>query len=131
MEHQEPKARRKRSGSEKRKRLPPFPLRLLPDERARIEVAADGAGLTLGSYIRSRALDAPTTQPRRRPSVDVLALAKALALVNKMGGNLHQIAKYRNFGGAPLDEEIRAALFGYETMVYAIMAALGRPLGLK
>jgi hypothetical protein len=125
MEQQEPKARRKRSGSEKRKRLPPFPLRLLPDERARIEVAADGAGLTLGSYIRSRTLDAPTTQPRRRASVDLAALAKALAVVNKMGGNLHQIAKYRNFGGAPLDEEIHAALRGYEQMVMALLLAIG------
>lgn len=126
MEPQEPKGKRKRSGSETRKRLPPFPLRLLPDERARIEAAADDAGLTMGSYIRSRALDAPTTQARRRPSVEVLAVARLLCAINRMGGNLHQIARYRNFGGSPVDAEIHAALRGYEAMVFAVMAALGR-----
>jgi len=130
MEHdshpKEPKGRRKRSGSETRKRsLPPFPLRLGPDERATLEAAAEQEGLSIGGYIRSRALAVPTTRARRRASVDVLALAKALALVNKMGGNLHQLVRRLNFGGIPYPDEVRSALRGYEQMVAAIMAALG------
>jgi hypothetical protein len=125
----EPKGRRKRSGSETRKRsLPPFPLRLGPDERAIIEAAADREGLSIGGYIRSRALATPTTRARRRPSVDVLALAKALAVVNRMGGVIHQLVKHLNYGAIPETEEVRAALRGYQDMVTAIMAAIrGEP----
>lgn len=124
----EPKGRRKRSGSERRKRTTPFPLRLAPEERAAIEAAADEEGLSLGGYIRAHALPgaiAPTTRTRRRPSVDVLAIARLLGAVNKIGGNLHQLVRHLNFGGYPEAGEVRAALRGYEQVVAAIMAALG------
>jgi hypothetical protein len=127
MEPEEPRGRRKRSGSEKRKRsLPPFPLRLGPEERAAIEAAADEAGLSMGGYIRSAALTAPTTRARRRPSVDLLAITRLLGQVNKIGGNLHQLVRHLNFGGTLEAGEVRAALRGYDEVVAAIMTALGR-----
>jgi hypothetical protein len=127
MEPAEPKPRRKRSGSENRKRsLPPFPVRLDATERAAIEEAADREGVTMGTYIRSRALAVPTTGTRRRAPVDVVALAKLLGTVNKMGGNLHQLVKHLNFGGFPIPEEMCAALQGYEAMVAAVMKAMGQ-----
>src|ERR1700734_2597774 len=121
----EPKGRRKRSGSEKRKRTTPFPLRLGPEERAAIEAATDEEGLSLGGYIRARALPgaiAPTTRARRRPSVDLLAITRLLGAVNKMGGQLHQLVRHLNFQGSLEVGEVHAALRGYDQLVATIMA---------
>jgi hypothetical protein len=101
-------------------------LRWSNEDYASLLANAEREGVTVGTFIRSRTLAAPTTRARRRGSVEVLALAKALAMVNKMGGNLHQLARYINFGGFPEPGELRAALAGYEAMVAAIMEALGR-----
>src|ERR1700722_4555187 len=89
------KTRRKRSGSEKRKRaLPPFPVRLSAAERAALEAAADSAGMTLGSYIRSCVLAAPTTGARHRAPVDLTALAAVLRAFTKVAVNINQIARH-------------------------------------
>ena len=61
-----PHTRKKRSGSEKRKRGPIIGFRATEEERAKIEGAADRAGLTVGSYVRSRSLKTPTTRAARR-----------------------------------------------------------------
>ena len=123
-----PNGRRARRGTETRQMHHRTTERWSNEDYARLLADAERAGVTLGTYIRSRVLATPTTQPRRRASVDVLALAKALALVNKMGGNLHQLVKHLNFGAIPEVEEVRAALRGYEAMVAAIMTALGMDL---
>jgi hypothetical protein len=96
------------------------------EDHARLLANAERAGMNVSSYIRVRALEDPTTPSRRQVTVDLLALAKALALVNRMGGNLHQIARHLNFGGYLEPGELRTALAGYEAMVAAILAAMGR-----
>jgi hypothetical protein len=94
---------------------------------AKLLANVERSGMTVGSYIRSRVLDdIPTTGERRRGSVELVALAKALALVNKMGGNLHQLVRHLNFGGFPIPEEMCEALTGYEAMVAALMDAMGK-----
>jgi len=121
------KPRRKKSGSETRKRsLHPFPLRLSPEERAQIEVAAERAGLTLGSYIRSRVLERPTTRPRRRASVDLEVMAKVLAQLMRVGGLLHQLVKHLNFRGIVYPDEARAALRSFDSMVAVHLDAMER-----
>ena len=120
--------RSSRSGSEARQRQRRLTYRITEAEYAQVEAAACSAGLSLASYARQRTVEQVSTRSRRRASVDVLALAKALALVNKMGGNLHQLVRHLNFGGFPYPGEIAAALKGYDAMVAAIMNALGREL---
>jgi hypothetical protein len=122
---QEPKGHRNRRGSEVRQKQHRTSTRWNDTDYAALLANVERAGVTMGTYIRSSALGSPTTSARRRSSVELQALAKALAMVNKMGGNLHQIARHLNFGGVLEPGELRMALVGYEAMVAAIMAAMG------
>jgi hypothetical protein len=119
---------RARSGTETRQKQQRTTVRWNPCDYAELMARVERAGQSIGTYIRSCCLSAPTTGARRHASVDVAVAAKVLGAINKMGGNLHQIVRYRNFGGAPLDDEIHAALRGYDAMVAAVMAAFGQPL---
>jgi hypothetical protein len=122
-----PKPCRSRSGSETRKTLPPFPLRLLPEERAAIEAAAEQARLTIGSYIRQCVLDAPTTRARRLPSVEVMAIIKLRGELNKIGTNIYQLLRHVNFGRLiDPDGEIAAAFADYRETTAVVRAALRR-----
>lgn len=124
-EAQQPKPRRSRSGSETRKTLPPFPLRLLPEERAAIEAAAEQAGLTMASYIRQCVLEAPTTRARRQPSVETLAIIKLRGELNKIGSNIYQLTRHVNFGRLiDPDGEVAAAFADYRETTAVIRAAL-------
>jgi hypothetical protein len=125
----EPAAKRRpRRGTEARQRQRRLTYRITEAEYAEVEAGASAAGLTLASYARQRTVGMPTTRARRRPSVDILAVSRLLCAVNRMGVNLHIVARHLNFGGFPEAGEIRAALNGYDAMVAAIMAALGRSL---
>jgi hypothetical protein len=95
--------------SENRKRRARFELRLLPTERDEIAALAERAGLTIGSYMRSRALEKPTTQARRKPAVEQVAVSKLIGELARVGNNLNQLAKKANAGNF-IAEEIRAAL---------------------
>lgn len=66
--------------TDNKKPLPPFSLRLTPEERAQLE--QDAVGMSLGAYIRSRLFD--DSVPKRRirskhPVKDHQELAKVLA----------------------------------------------------
>ena len=120
---QEPEGGRKRRRSEKRKTLPPFPLRLLPEERAAILAAADQAGLTMGSYIRSCIPQASKTRARRLPSVAIVAIAGLQNELNKIGSNIHQLLRHVNLGRLiDTDGEVAAAFAGYQQGIAAILA---------
>jgi hypothetical protein len=116
----------KRSGSETRKREPIIGFRATADERSRIEAAASRAGLTVGSYVRSRALKKPTTRAVRRPAVETAQLAQVLGLIGTVGGDLHHIAKNFNAGGGMEDAGLKDALTRLREAASAIMRALGK-----
>jgi uncharacterized protein (DUF1778 family) len=120
------KKTKRRSGSEKRKRQPRVTFRVTPEERDALEKAAIGAGLTVASYVRGVVLSAPKTKQRRRPSVEVEALARLLGALNKVGSNIFQITRRVNFGETPVAEEFHEALTGYRETVGAILATMGR-----
>jgi hypothetical protein len=118
--------RRRRSGSEKRKRPTPFPVRLSPEERAAIAADAERAGLTLGSFIRSRVLAAPTTRARKQVPVDYAALAAALRAFTKAAVNINQIARHLNTFGFPIPEDLAAVASRLDASRREVMAAMGR-----
>jgi hypothetical protein len=93
---------------------------------ARLLAEAERAGLTLGSYIRSRVLAAPTTRARKQAPVDYSALAVALRAFTKVAVNINQIARYLNTGGIPIPEELEAAAMRIDASRMEVMAAMGR-----
>jgi len=117
---------RKRSGSETRKREPIIGFRATQDERVKIQTAADRAGLTVSSYVRSRSLEKPTTRAVRRPPVQTAQLAQLLGLIGVVGGDIQRIAQRVMGADAGLDAEIHAALIAFREVVAVIMPALGK-----
>ena len=85
-------------------------VRLTTAERDYIELHAERAGLSVAEFSR-RAVLGQSIRPRRA-SIE----AEAIAALNRVGANLHQIVRALNFGKAvPSDlgetlEDVRAAV---------------------
>ena len=114
------------SGTEKRARDRHITIRLSAEERARLDDAAERAGLTTGSYARQLLLGAPPPRQSRRPPVERRELAKLLGELGKIGSNLNQLAKATNQGLVVYHNEILVALGGLRVVREAILKALGR-----
>ncbi len=99
---------KKRSEQRQKGRIVPF--RVSDDEHAELTRLADRAGLSVGSYVRSRSLEKPTTRAIRRPVVEVEVLKGLLGQVGKIGSNLNQLAKGVNQGATPLAADIQTTL---------------------
>jgi hypothetical protein len=119
---------RSRSGSATRQRSHMMNFRASDAERAELERLAERAGLSVGAYIRSRALSTPTTRATRRPPLERAALAQLLGQIGKIGSNLNQIARSENRGRETqwMEEALRQALREWGEMRDAVMQALGR-----
>lgn len=98
------------SRSERRQKGRIVPFRVSPAEYEELDALAEQAGLTIGSYVRSRALTLPTTRAIRRPVVEVQVLTRYLAELHKIGSNINQTARRVNMGDTPLATEIAATL---------------------
>ena len=80
--------RKSGSGSRQKQRIIGF--RATDEERAKLEAAAAGEGLTLSSYIRDSLLKAPQTRTRRRPLADAAASARGRGRAGKAAGGNEQ-----------------------------------------
>ena len=121
-----------------KKRLPPFSIRLSPEERARLAVEA--AGAPLGAYIRARVLGTMPVERKRRKVLTIKdreALAQALALLGRshLSSNLNQLAYAVNIGSLPVTPEtetdLRAALADVRELRLLLTALGFRPEGLS
>jgi hypothetical protein len=121
-----PHTRKKRSGSEKRRRGPIIGFRANEEERAKIEAAADRAGLTVGSYVRSRSLKTPTTRAVRRPPLATAQLAQLLGLIGAVGGDLQRITLRLRGGEVVPAGEVQASMAAFREAASAILRALGK-----
>ncbi|ABA03993.1 hypothetical protein Nwi_0727 [Nitrobacter winogradskyi Nb-255] len=120
-----------------KKRLPPFSIRLSPEERARLAVEA--AGAPLGAYIKARVLGTVPVERKRRKVLTIKdreALAQALALLGRshLSSNLNQLAYAANIGSLLVTPEteadLRAALADVRELRRLLLTALGfRPEG--
>ena len=115
---------RKRSGSETRKRGPIIGFRATDLERAQIQAAAQRAGLTVGSYVRSRALAKPTTRAVRRPAVEIAQLARLLGMLGAVSGAIQDIVQRHGGGEAVSIAEIQETLSTFREASAAILRAL-------
>jgi len=115
------------SGREKRRRVHKVDTRWDGIEHASLAAAAQTTGLTKGGYIRALVLGCPGPRSQRAPSVNALALAHATAALNKVGGNLNQIARVLNAGGAHITtKESLAALREVRAVLACILNIVGR-----
>ncbi len=114
-----------RSGSENRRRPALVNFRTTPAEHAELERLAELSGLSIGSYVRARALSEPTTRAVRRPTVERAALSQILAQLGKCGSNLNQIARVLNSGG-DVPGDIPAAIGEFRTACRMIMQGMGK-----
>lgn len=110
-------------------RMPPFSLRLAPEERAQLIEAAGGE--PLGSYIRSLILRAP--KRRGFSPADRQALAQVLGLLgqSRIASNLNQLAKAAHLGVLILEDEDRVLLREALADMAAIRRLLIDAIGLK
>lgn len=116
--------RKKPSEQRQKNRIANF--RVTPDEYRQIETNAERGGLTFGSYLRTRALDAPTTRAMRRPVVERVILSKLVAELGRSGSNLNQIARAMNSGETVLIDQIQSVLAEHRQILAAVIEVLGR-----
>ncbi len=122
-----PQSPRGRRGSETRQRNATLSLRLTDDEAAQVSAAADRAGLTVGSYVRTLALGSPGLRAARRPVVDRQQLTQVLGEIGRLGSNVNQLAKaFNTDASTPEAMELAEAQAHIQAMRAAVMEALGR-----
>lgn len=121
-----PPPKPRRSGSERRQKGRLIPFRVSEAEGQELDALAARAGLTRGSYIRSRVLAAPTTRAIRRPVVEVQVLSKLLAELHKIGSNINQTARRVNMGDTPLSGEIASTLAACRQVARQVTDLLNR-----
>ena len=118
---------RRRAGSERRQRVHKVDTRWDRLEHAFLAAAASSVGLSKGAYIRALVLGCPGPRSRRSPSIDIEALARATAALNKAGSNLNQIARILNSGGSiSIAHASYIALSETRAAVSAILDLVGR-----
>ena len=84
-----PRTESKRSGSNTRKRNLYIAIRVNEEEYETIKDDANCVGLTMSSYMRSLAVNAPIPKGGKRPNVNRTELAKLLGHIGKIGSNLN------------------------------------------
>jgi len=92
------------STSEKRIRKKVLPTRWTDSEYEALTRRAEAVGLSRAGYIRLKAIgeEGPRTQRAKRHGT--ADLARLLAAVNKIGGNVNQVARAINQGYDPYGE---------------------------
>src|SRR5580692_9204424 len=117
--------RKKQSGSETRKRAPIIGFRATDEERAHIEAFASRAGLTVGSYVRSRSLEKPTTRAVRRAPVETAQLAQLLGMLGAACGGIQSLLE-KHTDTVIAEAEARDTLALFREAATEILHALGK-----
>lgn len=96
-----------------------------------MEASAQRAGLTLGSYVRSRALAKPTTRAVRRPSVETAQLAQLLGMLGALSGSVQALVRKHGGSDVVTSEELKESLMAFREAVAAILLAMGKHASLS
>ena len=122
-----PQPAMRRSGSQKRQRNNAMKIALNDDEFAEVEQKALACGLSRSSYGRASLLGTPGPRAQRTPLINAEALARAVAALNKVGGNLNQGIRVLNASGAMgMAQDFRSTLAVIRDAAAAIREIVGR-----
>ena len=119
----------------RKKRTPPFSLRLTFEQRARLE--QDAAGSSLSAYIHERLFGAEAPPARRKrgksPVRDQQAIAELLAKLgqSRLSSNLNQLARLANLGALPVTPDTETAIIEAADDIAAMRKLLIEALGLE
>jgi hypothetical protein len=119
----------------RKKRTPPFSLRLTFEQRARLEQEA--AGSSLSAYIHERLFGAEAPPARRKrgksPVKDQQAIAELLAKLgqSRLSSNLNQLARLANLGALPVTPDTETAIIEAADDIAAMRKLLIEALGLE
>lgn len=119
----------------RKKRTPPFSLRLTFEQRARLE--QDAAGSSLSAYIHERLFGAEAQPARRKrgkaPVKDQQAIAELLAKLgrSRLSSNLNQLARLANLGALPVTPDTETAIIEAADDIAAMRKLLIEALGLE
>lgn len=118
----------------RKKRRPPFSIRLSDADRARLAIEA--AGAPLGAYIKAKVLGDTVPLRMRRTGLaieDRHALARTLAMLgrSRLANNLNQMAYAVNTGSLPVTPETEAELLAALADVRELRGLLIAALGMK
>ena len=119
----------------RKKRTPPFSLRLTFEQRARLEQEA--AGSSLSAYIHERLFGAEAPAARRKrgktPVKDQQAIAELLAKLgqSRLSSNLNQLARLANLGALPVTPDTETAIIEAADDIAAMRKLLIEALGLE
>lgn len=118
----------------KPKRPAPLSLRLTFQERAKLELWADKAGMSLSAYMKWCVFERDNPMPKTRmkhPTKDHKSLAKLLALLgaSRIASNINQLAKAVHSGSLPVNADTETAITracaAIEDMRFMLIRALG------
>ena len=70
----------------------PMSFKVKPNDRKRIVADAKLAGMSMGSYIRSKLLEAPETKTVYRRTMTKRLMTKLIGEIGRVGNNMNQIA---------------------------------------
>lgn len=91
----------------------------------KLDAAAESEHITVPSYVRDFLLKAPGVRTRRRTRADMAALSKLIAELNRVGGNINQIARAANYGEQPESAWLRDGLTALLDTMKRVRAAMG------
>ena len=113
------------SASETRQRGGVLGVRVTPEERAKITADAQAVGLSLGGYLRFLGMKMPTPRTQTaRATPDANEVRRLLGEVNKLGGNLNQLARLGNQGQIVPPSSLAACISQIEELSLKIAACL-------
>jgi hypothetical protein len=101
--------KKKRSGSESRKRQSPISVRVDDAERAKIEASAAAVHLCASAFLRTLGTGQPRPRERRRPLPELKPFAQAMGRLGIYASNQHQLLKLANRGEIVATDELAEA----------------------
>lgn len=112
-------------GSETRQRQKMLTIRLTENEHRMLRERADMIGLSLGGFVRKRALGKAGPRSKRQASADRHELRRLKGELGRVGNNINQIAYALNSGEELLPNELEDAIAELAEINGLIRHALG------